>query len=79
MLNPVAVAVLGIGFGPEFIAVEGLWPSGSPPVVAAKSMAQRDAYFYVDGRLQPELGPSLSDENSELIEAYQMYLARRMH
>ncbi len=79
MLSPRAIAVLGIGYGPEFVAVEGLWPSGTPPVETAKSMAQRDFYFYADGQVQIGPAPTLAEENDELLELYQMYLARRVH
>jgi len=79
MLNSNAIAVLGIGYGPEFVAVDGLWPSGTPPVVTTKSMAQRDFYYYADGQGAIAPAPTLAEENDELLELYQMYLARRIH
>ena len=75
MLNPNAIASLGIGFGPNYIAVEGLLASGAPPVTVTKSMAQRNEYFYPTGAVS--IGPTLAEENDELLELYQMYLAGR--
>ncbi|TXH57905.1 MAG: hypothetical protein E6Q97_03465 [Desulfurellales bacterium] len=76
MLNPVAIATLGIGFSPNYIAVEGLLASSTPPTLDTKSMAQRAEYFYPTGGVFPTL-PTLAEENDELLEMYQMYLAGR--